>query len=367
MKHEPTRLKILMVGPVPPHTSSPRNPIGGTGVHFLETIRELHMRDVSLQVVNTTRPRTNMGRLAYLLHAGIKVIQTTFALLKKARSCDVVFVSFSAGRAWLLGSLSWLICKFLRRPLMLRIFGGEFNETYDRYSSAYRWLANRTFMRCDRIYVQTQAISQRFDDRSNVQWFPNTRDVRPPSTRTPVTARRFLFVAQLRREKGLYETLEACRDLPHGCRLTVFGPRIEPFDKALFDGHDKVSYGGVLRPQEVPVAIAEHDVVLLPTYFASEGYPGIIIEAFQCGRPVISTWWRSIPELVQHQENGLLVSPRSSTDLSAAMLWLADDRVLYQKLSTGARKTGELFRSAAWYDSLVDDIASLCSTHNSVG
>ena len=324
MNHRSTRHKILMVGPVPPHTSSPKNPVGGTGVHFLETIRELGMRDVVLHVVDTTRPRTNMNRVAFFLHAVVKVMQTTFSVLKQARSCDVVFVSMSAGRVWALGSLFWLICVSQRRPIVLRIFGGEFNDTYDRYSSVFRWLANRTFMRCDRIYVQTQAISQRFADRSNIRWFPNTRDVRAPGTRTPVTARRFLFVAQLRREKGLYEALEACRHLPKGCRLTVFGPRIDALEDNLFDGHDNASYGGVLRPQDVPAAIAEHDVVLLPTYFSSEGYPGIIIEAFQCGRPVISTWWRSIPEVVQHQENGLLVPPRSSAELSDAMLRLVE-------------------------------------------
>ena len=367
MNQEPTRVKVLMVGPVPPHTSSAKNPVGGTGVHFLETIRELGTRDLVLQVVDTTRPRTNMGRFAFLLHAGLKVIQTTFTLLANTRSCDVVFVNLSAGRTWMLGSLFWLICTFQRRPIMLRIFGGEFGETYDRYSPWFRWLANHTFMRCDRIYVQTEAISQRFADRSNFRWFPNTRDIRAPGATNPVSARRFLFVAQLRREKGLYEALEACRHLPDGCRLTVFGPPIDVLEGNLFDGYENASYGGVLPPQDVPAAIAEHDVVILPTYFASEGHPGIIVESFQCGRPVISTRWRSIPELVQHQENGLLVSPRSSAELSDAMLRLVDDPVLYRKLSMGARKTGELFRSPAWYDHLVDDITSLCGAHNSAG
>ena len=47
--------------------------------------------------------------------------------------------------------------------------------------------------------------------------------------------------------------------------------------------------------------------MILPTYHVGEGYPGIIIEAFSIGMPVISTYWNSIPELISHNKNGLLV------------------------------------------------------------
>jgi glycosyltransferase involved in cell wall biosynthesis len=47
--------------------------------------------------------------------------------------------------------------------------------------------------------------------------------------------------------------------------------------------------------------------LILPTYHVGEGYPGIIIEAFSIGMPVISTYWNSIPELISHNKNGLLV------------------------------------------------------------
>lgn len=354
--------RILMIGPVPPRVSSLTNPIGGTGVHFLESIRELGKRDVCLQVVDTTRPRTNIGRVAFVLHAAAKILQIAFSTIVHVRSCDLAFISLTASRAWVLASLFWLICTCFGRPVMLRIFGGEFDATYDRYSSGLRWWADHTFMRSERIYVQTRAIRQRFGDRPNVRWFPNTRDVGAPITPTPRTAKRFLLVAQLRKEKGLYEALEACRCLPDGCRLTVYGPRVAALEGDLFDRYDNASYGGTLHPQEVPAAIAQHDVVLLPTYFWSEGYPGVIIEAFQCGRPVISTWWRSIPELVRHHRNGLLVSPRSSTDLHEAMLRLAGDPVLYRTLCDGALATGDQFRSPAWYDRLVGDIVSICTS-----
>ena len=349
-----------MIGPLPPNIPSRTNPVGGTGLHFRETIRELSERAVDIQVIDTTRPRANMGRIAFLLNAIATVLKIALAALRRTKSCNVVFVNLTAGRLWLLGPLFWIICASFHRPMILRVFGGEFADAYDGYSSLIRWLANHTFMRCARIYVQTKAIARRFHERPNIRWFPNTRDVQVQSTRSPSTAKRLLFVAQLRKEKGLSEALKACRQLPDGCHLSVFGPRIGGLDVELMVEHNHASYGGVLRPDDVPSVIADHDVVLLPTYFASEGYPGIIIEAFQCGRPVISTWWKSIPEVVQHQRNGLLVAPRSSAGLREAILRLVADPTLYQNLSVGARKRGELFRSRVWYDRLVNDIASVC-------
>ena len=132
-------------------------------------------------------------------------------------------------------------------------------------------------------------------------------------------------------------------------------------DLALFEGYTRASYGGVLSPSEIPAVVVAHDVLLLPSYFTSEGYPGVILEAMQCGRPVISTWWRSIPEVVEHEKSGLLVAPRSVEALKAAILRLIEDPALYRKLCQGAKIRGEFFRSTPWYDRMANDLLRLVS------
>ena len=96
------------------------------------------------------------------------------------------------------------------------------------------------------VYVQTKKLERRFSDRPNVRWFPNTRDVCPPAGKRSKTVRRLLFVAQLRLEKGLRETLEACRDLPSSCHLNVFGPQMPHVDVVrMMENHDRATYRGV--------------------------------------------------------------------------------------------------------------------------
>ena len=349
--------RVLMIGPLPPSVPTESNPVGGASVNFAETVRQLKRRGFELDVVNLTRPRINLGHWQFWSNNMTTVGRVLWSLCARVRQCDLVMLNI--GRAWPLAACIWVLCRIWRRPLVLRLFGGSFRDAYDAHGWLVRWCADRTYIRSSLVFVQTQEIVGRFGDRPNFRWFPNTRDLCGPRVECRRKARRFLFVSQLRVEKGLCETLEACRNISDDCYLTVYGPRMPDTDFSLFDGHPKAVYGGTLRPSDVARVITDHDVVLLPSYFDSEGHPGIILEAFQCGRPVISTWWKSIPEVVEHGVSGLLVQPRSVEALEQAIELLVNDAELYQRLCNGAAVRGEFFRSGRWYGLISDELCGV--------
>ncbi len=49
------------------------------------------------------------------------------------------------------------------------------------------------------------------------------------------------------------------------------------------------------------------------------GDPGIIIEAYSCGKPVITTNWKQIPEIVEDGRTGYLIQPRSVSAIKQAV------------------------------------------------
>lgn len=352
--------KILLIGPLPPKVSTSTNPVGGTAVNFLEMVRQLRRRHIELDLVDTSRPRANVGRW----HLWYSNVATALSLLWRVavriRNCRIVFLNMAAPRAWLIGSCVWMICCVCRRPMALRFFGGEFADSYSRSSTLRRCWADITYMRAKRIYVQTRQVLEHFSEWPNVHWFPNTRDVHSPLVNRNESVRRLAFVAQLRMEKGLQEAIEACRDLPPDCHLNVYGPRMSDVDVgSLMKGHKRATYCGVIKSEEVPHVLSEHDVLVLPSYWKSEGYPGIIIEAFQCGVPVISTRWGSISEVVEHGKSGLLVAPRSISAVKGAIEQLIEDPGLYRRLCEGARSRGDFFRSGVWYDRMAADLRRL--------
>ena len=351
-------LRALLIGALPPQEPSDANPVGGAAVNFEDMVTQLKRRDIDVTVVDISRPRVNLG-VRQLWHNFVTVAGLIRRVAGRVLFNDIVVVHISAKSVWWLGSGLWFMCTAFRRPVVLKFIGGDFAQVYDGYSAAKRRWASATYLRCALILVQTRAIKKRFSEHDNVQWFPNTRDTRGSGESPRDVARRFIFVSQLRMEKGLREAVEACRELPRDCCLNVYGPIMANTDLSVFDGQNRSAYRGVLAQGEVPGALDRHDVLVLPTYWDVEGYPGIVLEALQCGLPVIATTWGSIPEVVEDSKSGLLVEPRSTVAVRMAIERVIDDPDLYGALCAGARRRGDFFRSPKWYGDLANTLTRL--------
>ena len=353
-------IRLLLVGPKMNDGLPHSDVVGGTVVLFAETVRQLKKRGFALHVLNTWRARTNLPRWRAWANDLVTFLMTMWGVVSGARRAQLVFLNMSTFFALVIvGPCVWLICRLVRRPLVLRFFGGRFHRNYEAYSPITRWIADMTFLRSEIVYVETRQTVLSFPTRGNFRWHPNTRDVRPSGRFRRVQARNLIFIGQLRMAKGLLEALQACRILPPGCHLHVFGPEMPDTDFTLFEGHPRASYCGVANPTNVPDIICQQDLLLFPSYLAGEGYPGVIIEAFQCQVPVIASRLPSVQEIVRHEHNGLLVEPRSVAELEDAIVRVLEHPDLYKRLVEGAKQTGEFFRSGPWFDKMAADIEFL--------
>jgi glycosyltransferase involved in cell wall biosynthesis len=70
-----------------------------------------------------------------------------------------------------------------------------------------------------------------------------------------------------------------------------------------------------------------------------DGIPNVLVEAMAAGAPVIATGVSGIPELVEHEGNGLLVEPDDPEALAAALLRLHEDRELAARLARAGQQT----------------------------
>ena len=349
--------KILIIGPLP-SAASDVDIIGGAKVSFKETISQLRLQGFELEIINSSRPYQRLSFWKAHGHSLVAFVRITWGTFKKGKQSQLVLLNMTTFTVGMVAPFVWIICKLINRPMALRLFGGNFDQVYEGYGSVLRWVADRTFMRCSVVFVQTQQLLHYFENHVNFKWLPNTRDISCPHSARRSKIHKLIFLGQLIMTKGLAEALAACYSLPKGCHLHVFGPQHDSTNFSLFEGHPRATYDGVIEPAEVPRVLAEHDLLILPSYLTGEGHSGVIIEAFQCGVPVISTWWEGIPEVVGHEENGLLVEPGSSSDLEAAILRLLKDTDLYQRLCRGASCRGEFFRSSVWYNKFASDLRS---------
>lgn len=159
---------------------------------------------------------------------------------------------------------------------------------------------------------------------------------------------RLVFLSRVCRAKGVYLAIDAVRSLRekgYEVALDIYGPReadAEADLTVLLDAN--IRYMGVLPPDQVVSKMGEYDVFVFPTSYPGEGFPGVIVEAYRSGTPVVCSDWKSNPEVVTHNQTGLIFSLKDGARaLEAALLRVLENRELLQHLSTMAREEAKFF------------------------
>lgn len=354
------RPHVLLLGPRLIHDDV----VGGTKISFERLLEDLQRRDnLTLTVVNTSRGLRNRGRCMRGWLNATAFVKLLGSLWRHAESVDVVVWNVGPRGALLSGAVVWALCLLRKRPLFIRVFGGSLGDELQSAPAFLRFMAVRTFLRADLLLLQTKKLANDFGASFATVWFPTTRQMPPRERPYRDTCRRLLFLGQLRREKGLPELLEAARRFPASVTLSVYGPAMPGFDPRVIAAVPNTTYCGSVPPGRVAAILEAHDALVIPS--RREGYPGVIIEAFQMGLPVIVTPLAPIRELVTDGEDGLYVGASIDSIVDAVVRMAGDDQ-LFRRLRAGAVAMGERFRSDGAAAQLEDHCRRVLARRNSV-
>jgi glycosyltransferase involved in cell wall biosynthesis len=348
-------LSILLAGPLPP-------PIGGASISFRSLTEALGQRtDVSVSVVNTVGVR---GRG---LDAIVPLARLVGDLRRGLREADVCVLHVATSALHSMGPLTAILTHGSRTPLVIRKFAGT---GVGAFGSARGFLSRWTLRRASLYLAQTKHLVEeaRGVGIDHVRWFPNSRPmpVLPADPGDSRLCRKFVYLGHVREGKGILEIIDAAERFGGDVSVDVYGPLTYDIDASAFEGLSRVHYRGVLETSEVPGRLAACDALLLPTRFATEGYPGAILEAYGAGLPVIVTELGAIPEIVD-ESTGLTIDPADADALYAAMRTLHDDPALCARLRAGVRaKRGE-FSSEFWHERFVKLCRGVVETGGPIG
>lgn len=160
-----------------------------------------------------------------------------------------------------------------------------------------------------------------------------------PSKDSPL---RVTCVARLQKEKGVDRLLLAVKEMhDEGLRVRLLLAGDGPDRRRLGEMVSRlglegtVAFRGRFRPDDLGSLMAETDVVALPSL--TEGMPLALFEAMAYGKAIVATRVGGVPELIRHEETGLLVEPDDPGAIAGALARLHRERELRTALGVAAR------------------------------
>jgi glycosyltransferase involved in cell wall biosynthesis len=149
---------------------------------------------------------------------------------------------------------------------------------------------------------------------------------------------KILFMAHCTREKGLFATLEGmlganriltAKNSPLRLKLFVAGNFMAAAENAEFNQlltnpecAAAVQMLGFVSGAEKERALREADAFCFPTQYLGENQPVNLIEAMAFGLPIVTTRWRSLPEMLPPDYPGL-VNGQEPGEIADALLKMA--------------------------------------------
>ncbi len=261
---------------------------------------------------------------------------------------SVVISASSASTFSLLKIISKIKLLILYKTHYL-VIGGYFPEGIQ--TKRFDWKIYRSLKS---VVVEGQILKDQLlscSELKNIRVIPNFKkfEVNLVLNEKHDTIFKFVFIGRVSKAKGIPEIIEATRilkleNLKLNFAVDFYGP-IE--EEIIFPEDLPFNYKGYLdimnKQQESYATLSEYSCMLFPTYWKGEGFPGVIIDAYVAGLPVIATDWNMNKEVVEDGETGLIVPIQDANALAFSMLKMMQYPELVKKMSENSLKKAKDF------------------------
>lgn len=307
-------------------TSYPRQPDDVAGVFVRDAVEHLRAAGIDVDVVSPASFRHfglayGHGIVGNLRSAPWKALLVPLFLAsfmraarRAARGADLVHAH------WLVSALPALKAG---RPFVVQPWGTDVE-----LARRAPWVARMLLRRARLVLAPSESLAAAARELGApaVRVVPSGTVI-PAAVGDPGEPPHALFVGRLSEEKGVEELLEATDGLP--CVIVGDGPLRERVPDAV----------GFVPPSGLGAYYERAAVVVCPS--RREGYGVVAREAMAHGRPVVATAVGGLADAVEDGVTGLLVPPRDSQALRAAIERLLGDRELRNRLGGAARAAAE--------------------------
>jgi glycosyltransferase involved in cell wall biosynthesis len=275
------------------------------------------------------------------------ILAEGFSLRRLVKNVDIVNVH------WLLPQ--GLVARFFRVPSVLTLHGSDVNLNLGLLGRHIFRYSTKNSIKITANSLSTMERLKGFVPDLDVRVIPmgvDTESFRRKETKKQKDKKehiKILSIGRLIPLKGYLYLISAVpgilKKLP-GASLTIVG---DGPDRESLEAHarnigvsDSVRFTGEVETDRIPEILWDHDIFVLPSIVTetgeTEGLGTVLLEAMSAGLPVIGTDVGGIPDIIEDGENGLLVPERSPEAIRDAVLTIAGDERLRERLTSAASR-----------------------------
>lgn len=195
-----------------------------------------------------------------------------------------------------------------------------------------------------KIYVEGHSMVRimRQHGLNNVEYLPNFKPIENKHIKTIKKSHianlkvNFVFLSRICEEKGVSIIFDSMATLNNEglevkYSVTFLGPVSAKFqDRFIYsiNNFKNAKHGGFLNLREETgySLLSQYDVMLFPSFWEGEGFPGVLVDALIAGIPVIATDWHLNSEIIEEGKTGWLIKPYDVIALAEKMKYVINNR-----------------------------------------
>lgn len=268
------------------------------------------------------------------------VIKFLFLFIKNTLFTKHIIVLLSSNGRKALFPYLYIMSKYFHKKVYHDVIGGFFDKQIKDKKKMIKYV--KSF---DINWVETKSLMNRLNllDVYNVDVLPNFKQLKIVDLEKNVSNDfeefHFCTFSRVVKEKGISDAINAINKVNlkgYKCYLDIYGPiddkYKEEFDKLLEMNKKNISYCGIVPYDKSTDVLVKYDLLLFPTYWEGEGFPGTIVDAFSSGLPVIATDWNCNSEIVSNYVTGIVYPNKNEKTLDESIIKVITNTELYKKM-----------------------------------
>lgn len=133
-------------------------------------------------------------------------------------------------------------------------------------------------------------------------------------------------------------------------RLDIIGPIKKDYRKTfgiIYAKTDKhyINYIGSVETEKAQAILKKYDVLIFPTCWNAEGFPGTFIDAFSAGLPVIANYRETFKDVIEDGINGYLISDNDVDAFCKILQEVMDDKDKLERMKHAALESSKKYLS----------------------